>query len=358
MIDLAFFEINLEEVLEDLRFYYENSGKADYNDTALTQIIKRGDNIMACCPFHREKKPSFGISTKDPYKYNCFACGATGTLSDLVSYVLDYNNPIMGYKFLLKNYIVTETEQRTSLEIEKILDGGSEKERNYSLPEEEIKEYINKRHLYMYKRGLTEHSIKKYEVGYDEKAQAVTFPVRTSSGTLRFIQRRNVHSKIFMNKSGVYKKDIIYGLWYILQAPTKITEVYLTESIIDTISCYEARLPSGSVLGRVLFKEQVKELLAAGIETVNLFFDNDMYGVLATLEAFDKLIHTPMKVNVIIYPNGHWGIDGLEKMHYKDANDLLLSNQIKNITKVPYLDFLSKLKISKNQIYNIMKGEK
>lgn len=57
-----------------------------------------------------------------------------------------------------------------------------------------------------------------------------------------------------------------------------------------------------------MFEEQVVELVKAGIRTVNLFFDNDIYGVSTTMNVF-KLISTftPIRVNVVIYPGGHWG---------------------------------------------------
>lgn len=39
---------------------------------------------MACCPFHTERKPSWGISINPPHLHACFACGAKGSLIDLL----------------------------------------------------------------------------------------------------------------------------------------------------------------------------------------------------------------------------------------------------------------------------------
>ncbi len=47
-------------------------------------IAVRGNNYMACCPYHQERKPSWGISLDEPHKHGCFSCGARGTLFDLL----------------------------------------------------------------------------------------------------------------------------------------------------------------------------------------------------------------------------------------------------------------------------------
>lgn len=56
-----------------------------------------GDNYLACCPFHEDTHPSFGIllseyiyrNNKKFYKgtYNCYSCGETGSFFDLIAYL-------------------------------------------------------------------------------------------------------------------------------------------------------------------------------------------------------------------------------------------------------------------------------
>jgi DNA primase len=48
-------------------------------------LKKRGANMIACCPFHGEKTPSFSVS---PAKgiYKCFGCGKGG---DALRFVMD-----------------------------------------------------------------------------------------------------------------------------------------------------------------------------------------------------------------------------------------------------------------------------
>ena len=41
------------------------------------QLIQRGDNHVARCPFHEEKTPSFNVSHSKQFYY-CFGCSASG----------------------------------------------------------------------------------------------------------------------------------------------------------------------------------------------------------------------------------------------------------------------------------------
>ena len=45
-------------------------------------IKKVNNNMQMLCPFHNESKPSFGINIENGM-YHCFACGASGTISNL-----------------------------------------------------------------------------------------------------------------------------------------------------------------------------------------------------------------------------------------------------------------------------------
>jgi DNA primase catalytic core len=48
----------------------------------------KGNKHQACCPFHQENSPSFGVDTKRQI-YKCFGCGAAG---DGINFVMQFNN--------------------------------------------------------------------------------------------------------------------------------------------------------------------------------------------------------------------------------------------------------------------------
>ncbi|MFF7709842.1 DNA primase [Pseudomonas sp. NPDC007930] len=56
--------------------------------SARVQLKKTGKNYSACCPFHKEKTPSFTVSP-DKQFYYCFGCGAGG---NALGFVMDHDN--------------------------------------------------------------------------------------------------------------------------------------------------------------------------------------------------------------------------------------------------------------------------
>ncbi|WP_028537116.1 DNA primase [Paludibacterium yongneupense] len=70
----------------------------DFVDQLLTRVdivdvvdryvpLKRGgQNYLACCPFHKEKSPSFTVSPSKQF-YHCFGCGAHGSA---IGFVMEY----------------------------------------------------------------------------------------------------------------------------------------------------------------------------------------------------------------------------------------------------------------------------
>lgn len=69
-------------------FIDELLAKVDIVDIIDEQVPlkKGGANYMACCPFHKEKSPSFSVSPHKQF-YHCFGCGAHGSA---IGFVMEY----------------------------------------------------------------------------------------------------------------------------------------------------------------------------------------------------------------------------------------------------------------------------
>ena len=50
------------------------------------QLKRQGSVYKACCPFHKEKTPSFVVNQNNNF-YKCFGCGVGG---DVISFVMKY----------------------------------------------------------------------------------------------------------------------------------------------------------------------------------------------------------------------------------------------------------------------------
>lgn len=292
-------DVDIQGIINYLKIH----GKSNRN--AFEKLKLRNGWYMCCCPFHEENRPSFGISTDYPYSFNCFACKEKGTLEELVSRVM-LVSPLQAIKIIKENSVYSA---RNNIRVHEILNA----EDIPYVDEELVEKYKKKRHSYMYSRGFSDYTLTKYEIGYDEETDTITFPVRDLSGGVRFIQRRAVGSKQFFNESNLRKKDVLYGLYYIVKSPKLIREVYLVESATDVLACYEMGLPAVAVLGSVLFEPQVTQLMRAGINKVNIFFDNDKYGEHGANLAYSLLKKYPIAVSFVEYLTDH-----------KDPNDVLL----------------------------------
>ena len=74
-------------------------------------LKKRGVNLMACCPFHGEKTPSFSVSVAKGI-YKCFGCGKAG---NAVNFIMEHEQMtyVEALRFLAKKYHIEIEEDNT-----------------------------------------------------------------------------------------------------------------------------------------------------------------------------------------------------------------------------------------------------
>jgi DNA primase len=320
--------LNVEELTEELRFEYQHSPNFLNNPTAFSKMNDTGDWQMSCCPNHPESRASFGIAKEPPYHCNCFFCGYLGTVDKVIEIAMGLDDG-EGLKLLLSTYLVEE--KRLPIDIDAIIANGREPLRLPTFSEDVLTGFINSRDsnpwtydvamAYMLnERKLSKETLTTYEIGVDTANNCICFPQRTRLGDLRFIQKRkvgnNYHGAKFINDGSPIKKDIVFGLHFIdrlKKTRNRIKRVRLCESPIDAMSNYEVGIAAVSINGRILFRNQVQAMQAAGIEVVDLMLDNDKAGAEGTKEALRWLDSAGFIVNKVQYANPL----------SKDSNDLL-----------------------------------
>lgn len=283
---------------------------------------------MSCCPLHAESRASFGISKEPPYHCNCFYCGALGTIDELIENVLDLDVG-EGIKVLLSTYIVEE--KRITFDMIDYIENLRNKFKVPCLDENVLQSMKDSKEKdeflyqvgmsYMRSRGFDDRTLSTYEICVDTSTNTLVFPQRTRTGELRFVQKRKIgnsyHGAKFINEGSAVKKDIVFGLHFINKlrtTPNRIRRVRMVESPTDCMSNYQVGIPAVSINGRILFRNQVKELQLAGITEIDLMLDNDAAGAKGMGEAAKLLDRAGFTVNRVLYPS----FPAL-----KDSNELL-----------------------------------
>ena len=104
-------------------------------------------------------------------------------------------------------------------------------------------------HSYMYRRGLTDQLIAKFDIGYDEDSDCITFPVRNMQGETVFLQRRGVKAKFHKYEERAPKTEYLYGEYELSLYAADAMTVVVTESIINALSLWKHNIPAVALMG-------------------------------------------------------------------------------------------------------------
>ena len=272
----------------------------------LGDIIPKGDYALITCPIHKagqESHPSCGIQLEDTSgvkvgSVHCFTCGYISTLAKFVSDCFDSTNIRVGEDWLLSH---CQTAYLTNKrEIKRITLDRPVKEITY-VTEEELKGY-RYYHPYMYKRGLTNDIINKFDIGFDKKTNCVTFPVYDKNNHCLFVVKRSVSFKKFYIPKGIEK-----GIFGINQISRDCNQIVVCESVFNALTAYKYGYSAIALFGTGS-KEQYKLLEELNVRRFILAFDGDDAGRMGA-ERFKRNIKDKLILDLIV-PKG------------KDLNDL------------------------------------
>ena len=318
------------------------------------QVRRAGTSYKVCCPFHREKTPSFNIQPDRGF-YHCFGCGESG---DAIKFVQKQEGLtfIEALKKLAARCGVTVEEKedpqaglrKRLYAIHAELAAFYRRCLNEAKEAQRAREYLKGRSLdgdvaenfqigyapvssaamlkwaakYGFKpEDLTAAGVllpPRYEGGnwYNRFAGRLVFPIRDKMGrTVAFSCRTLETDKTKMRggkyvnspDSAIFKKsDIVYALDKasprILAAPRR--EAIVCEGQVDVIRCHSCGFNTAVAgLGTSFTKEHV-QLLKKSADSVVLVFDADGAGLKAARRTGMDFLAVEMPVRVATLPEG------------------------------------------------------
>lgn len=154
---------DLQSFIEELR------AKVSIVDVvgAKVNLVRKGREYQACCPFHNEKTPSFTVNEAKGF-YHCFGCGAHG---DIIKFEMEAN----GLPFL---DALRKLADKAGLEMPKLSHEdhahSEERKTQYEIMEMAVSYFERCLRLpegrhgleYFYARGFGDEIISKFRLGY------------------------------------------------------------------------------------------------------------------------------------------------------------------------------------------------
>lgn len=316
------------------------------------QLKRTGNAFKACCPFHKEKTPSFNVNPTRQ-SFHCFGCGAGG---DVFNFMMRYENLdfMQAARRLAERAGLDFTFERG--------DGGpsiplSQKEALYKLHQELLLWYQRCLHesgqaetarTYLRERDLGEEAITKFGIGYapardmkwsawakkrsfdmdllvqagillqndsggwyDRFADRLMFPISDDTGRVIGFSGRilpgDTRPAKYVNSPETplfTKSKVIYAMHLAKRDILDKKEAIVCEGQIDVIRCHLAGVTNAVAAQGTAITEQHARILKRFTDTVRLVLDSDAAGQNAALRSGDILIEAGLHVRVASLPEG------------------------------------------------------
>lgn len=176
--------------------------RLDIVDVVSEYVIlkKSGRNYMGCCPFHKEKTPSFSVNPERQI-YKCFGCGEGG---DALSFLMKINNQSF-------NEVISELAQKFGIPLPEFKgqEGSSDLKKQIFNVNELAAEYFEKNlfenptaqkalDYLLEKRKYDKSIIKKYRFGYSSNKY---------DELLKYLSKEHNISTDLMEKAGLISQS-------------------------------------------------------------------------------------------------------------------------------------------------------
>ena len=247
----------------------------------------RGDKFQCTSCFRHEKHASMAInletgvwidsgSPTDQYH--------KGNFVSLLAYLRqeEYQDTEM---YLFQAYHVM-LEEVDSLQLKIDLQGESEVGVTYDWFKDFP--YLQFRHPYLLKRGITKEVQRLFCIGFDKEHEAIAMPWFNMDKKVINVKYRSIRYKqFFYLQDGQLTRNYVYGLPQCKSLGYK--DVDIVESEIDCMYLWSNGIPAVAMGHAGINKNQIQLLLNAGIETVTFASDNDEAGERFRVEMGKKL---------------------------------------------------------------------
>jgi DNA primase len=312
-------------------------------------LKKKGANWMACCPFHKEKTPSFSVNPAKDIFY-CFGCGKGGSAFNFVMEMERVSFPeavrIVAEKanVPLPTMVDDKRFETRKREADEVIELNSWALEWWEAQLEQAearaaREYIARREItdetrkvfrlgyapdswdalsaHLKQRGATQQQIErsglvvKKDAGgfYDRFRGRLIFPVLDAQGRAVAFGGRTLEpdgEPKYLNspETAAYTKGRhLYGLHQTRDEIRRRKFAVLVEGYLDLIVPYQAGARNlVASLGTALTMEQAK-LLGRFARKVVVNYDGDRAGVQAAKRAIETLLAEDFEVKVLVLPD-------------------------------------------------------
>lgn len=311
------------------------------------ELRKKGNNYVACCPFHNEKTPSFTVSANKQF-YHCFGCGKSG---NALGFLMDYDH----YTFpeaveYLANQLGMPVPQDNKTIVQRssyqaIYDVMAKAAYYYQRQLREHPAAIN----YLKSRGLSGQIAKEFGIGYapehwdnlvknlatsndntmqllnggliikksegnyyDRFRDRIMFPIRDKRGrVVGFGGRIISHGEPkYLNSPETtifHKGSELYGLYEVCQFSRQLIRIIVVEGYMDVVALAQHGIRDVvATLGTATTPEHIQRLFRL-TEKVIFCFDGDRAGRAAAWRALDvslPLLQDGWQVQFLFLPDG------------------------------------------------------
>ena len=169
---------------------------------------------------------------------------------------------------------------------------------------------IVKRHAltYLYKRGITDEDIIKYNIGYCDSglySNRIIVPSYDSNGRLNFFVGRDFYSSKMKYKNSPTSKDIIgFDIFINWDEP-----IILCEGVFDAMAFKRNAIP---LFGKTVPKSLQKKIIEFRVKTIYLALDNDAMS--DTIKITDMFLSEGIDVKIMVLKDKDPSELGFEKV--------------------------------------------